>query len=61
MKKDVIEISVDWSWGRKQGSIVTLSTFLKRRGARGRDSSLESCPRWRLSRMYEVRVKVSRK
>lgn len=46
--------------GEEAGLDYDLEYFLKRREARGRDSSLEPCPRWRLPRMHEVRVKVSK-
>lgn len=52
-------------WARFGGEEVRLDCdleyFLKRSRARGRDSSLEPCPRWRPPGMHDVRVKVSRK
>lgn len=46
--------------GEEAGLDYDLEYFLKRKEARGRDSSLEPCPRWRFPRMREVRVKVSK-
>lgn len=47
--------------GEEAGRDCDPEYFLKRRGARGRDSVLERCPSWRLPGMHEVRVKVSMK